>query len=44
MCHTGLDVEPSASGRSTYASMRGLHADVAASLAPVLHRTRELFG
>lgn len=44
MVHDGLVLEPTAGGRSTYASMRGLHAEVATSLDPVLRRSRELFG
>ena len=43
MVHAGRDAEPTAGGRSTYARMRGLHTEVAASLDPVLRRHRELF-
>jgi sugar (pentulose or hexulose) kinase len=44
MARHGRVVSPTTGGRAAYAAMRGLHADVATSLEPVLRRTRDLFG
>ena len=43
MVHADRVAEPTAADRSTYARMRGLHTELAASLDPVLRRHRELF-
>ena len=43
MVHADRVAEPTAGGRTTYARMRGLHTELAASLDPVLRRHRELF-